>query len=676
MNRLAAETSPYLLQHASNPVDWWPWSEAALEVARSQDKPILLSIGYSACHWCHVMAHESFEDVGTAALMNALFVNIKVDREERPDLDQIYQSAHQMLAQRGGGWPLTMFLSPDGTPFFSGTYFPREASHGLMAFVDVLERVAAAYHEQRDAIASQNESMRGALQRLLPRGEAAQAMDASPISSAIRTLLANFDTRHGGFGVAPKFPHPADLSLLRNVASTGDPQARHAFLFTLRRMAEGGLYDQLAGGFYRYSVDERWEIPHFEKMLYDNGLLIALYADAWAMSGDEFYRRVASETARWVMEYMQAPEGGYYSALDADSEGEEGRYYVWQRDEVAALIEDPVSRELLLEHFGLDLRPNFEGSAWHLRIARSADELAARHGLSERDVQARIDVARMRLLAHRRERVPPMRDDKVIASWNGLMIAGMAHAAGVLGEPAWLDSAQRAMDFVRQPLWREGRLLATWRNGHAQLNAYLDDHAYLLGAALELLQAGFRVEDLSFAGRLADALLDEFEDVHQGGFHFTRHDHEALILRPKPGHDNAMPAGNGTAAYVLQRYGHLVGEPRYVDAAARTLALFYPAMAANPAGYSGLLSALREYVAPPAIVVLRGASAQAWHAALVARAQADALIVSPQSDALPTALDKPMTPSAAWVCRANTCLAPISDLTCLMETLDSGSASA
>ncbi|MFA9440352.1 thioredoxin domain-containing protein [Uliginosibacterium sp. sgz301328] len=676
MNRLAAETSPYLLQHAANPVDWWPWGEAALAAARARDKPILLSIGYSACHWCHVMAHESFEDEGTAALMNALFVNIKVDREERPDLDQIYQSAHQMLAQRGGGWPLTMFLSPDGTPFFSGTYFPREARHGLPAFVDLLERVAAAYHEQRDAISSQNESMRAALQRLLPHGEVAGAMDALPIANAVRSLLVNFDARYGGFGDAPKFPHPTDLVLLRDAAIAGDAQARHAFLFTLRRMAEGGLYDQLAGGFCRYSVDARWEIPHFEKMLYDNGLLIGLYADAWAMTGDGLYRRVASETARWIMADMQSPLGGYYSALDADSEGEEGRYYVWQRDEVAALIEDPVSRDLVFEHFGLDERPNFEAHAWHLRVARSVTDLAARHGISERDAQARIDEARACLLAHRRTRTAPLQDDKILASWNGLMIAGMAHAAGVLNELGWLDSARRAMDFVRRELWLEDRLLATWRNGRAQLNAYLDDHAYLLGAALELLQAGFRVDDLLFAGRLADALLAEFEDTQQGGFHFTRHDHEQLILRPKPAHDSAMPAGNGAAARALQRYGHLVGDSRYVDAAARTLALFYPAMEANPAGYSSLLAALDEYTAPPAIVILRGEQAKAWHAALVARAQPDALIVAPQGDSLPAALDKPMTPSAAWVCRANTCLAPISDLTCLMETLDKGRASA
>ncbi|MFT4172665.1 MAG: thioredoxin domain-containing protein [Rhodocyclaceae bacterium] len=676
MNRLAHETSPYLLQHVDNPVDWWPWGEAALAAARAQDKPILLSVGYSACHWCHVMAHECFEDAEVAAVMNAHFINIKVDREERPDIDQIYQAAHQMLTQRGGGWPLTMFLTPDGTPYFGGTYFPRRARAGLPGFGDLLERVADAYRTQRVAIATQNDSMRVALQRTLPHTAAPAALASVPIAQGIRELLATFDSKNGGFGGAPKFPHPSDLALLREAADGGDADARHAWLLSLRRMAEGGLYDQLGGGFARYSVDERWNIPHFEKMLYDNGALLELYADAYAVTRDDLFARVLTDTAQWVVRDMQSPQGGYYAAFDADSEGEEGRYYVWQRDEIARLLPDETTRAVFMEHFGLDSRANFDDAAWHLYVARPLADVAARLGLSEAAARRRLDAARLVLLNSRQQRVAPARDDKILASWNGLMIAGMARAATVMRAPPWLASAQRAMDCVRQTLWRDGRLLATSRNGQAHLNAYVDDHAYLLHAALTLMTAAFRPQDLRFACVLADALLEDFEDRERGGFHFTRHDHEQLILRPKPGHDNAMPSGNGMAAYALQRLGHLVGEPRYLDAAARALQVFYPSMAANPRGYSSMLLALREHLAPPTLVVLRGqpAAMAPWALAIAERARVHeyAIVVPDGVPDLPAALDKPAG-GGAWVCTGSACLPPAYDLPALMRSLDSPS---
>jgi uncharacterized protein len=676
MNRLAHETSPYLLQHADNPVDWWPWGAAALNAAREQDKPILLSVGYSACHWCHVMAHECFEDTEVAATMNAHFVNIKVDREERPDIDQIYQAAHQMLTQRGGGWPLTMFLTPDGTPYFGGTYFPRRARAGLPGFADLLERVADAYRTQRVAIATQNENMRVALQRTLPHAAGAVELTGAPIARGVRELLAAADMRNGGFGGAPKFPHPSDLTLLRQAADAGDEAARHLWLLSLRRMAEGGIFDQLEGGFARYSVDERWNIPHFEKMLYDNGALLTLYADAYAVTHDELFARVLTDTAYWVQHRMQSPAGGYYAAFDADSEGQEGRYYVWDRDEVARLLPDEITRAVFTEHFGLDARPNFEDSHWHLYVARPLADVAARLGMSEAVARRRVDAARMVLRTHRAQRVPPARDDKILGSWNGLMIAGMARAAAVLRAPPWLASAQRAMDFVRTTLWQQGRLLATCKDGQAHLNAYVDDYAYLLDAALALLQAAFRPQDLAFACALADALLNDFEDTARGGFHFTRHDHEQLILRPKPGHDNAMPSGNGMAAYALQRLGHLVGEPRYLAAAERTLHLFYPAMVANPRGYSSMLMALCEYVAPPTLVVLRGDPhvMASWALAVNERARVhEYVIVVPEASAdLPDALVKPAG-NAAWVCAGNACLPPIHDLPALLRSLDAPS---
>jgi uncharacterized protein YyaL (SSP411 family) len=661
-NHLADQTSPYLRQHADNPVDWYPWSEEALARSRAEDKPILLSVGYSACHWCHVMAHESFEDPEVAELMNRLFVNIKVDREERPDLDQIYQLAHQMLAQRPGGWPLTMFLTPEGAPFFGGTYFPKEQRYNLPGFPQVLERIAQVWREHRDEIGRQNETLLATLEGMQPGAPAHHSeLSAEPIEAALRSLKTNFDSRYGGFGGAPKFPHPAELEFcLRRSAAAGDGAAGRVATYTLERMALGGIYDQLGGGFARYSVDAEWMIPHFEKMLYDNGPLLRLCADAWAATRNPLFARVAEETAAWVMRQMQSPEGGYYSSLDADSEHEEGKFYVWTPEEVRALLtEDEYA--VLAPHYGLDGPPNFENEFWHLRVVRPLQ-----------GGQDLLASGRKKLFEAREKRVHPGRDEKVLVSWNALMIAGMARAAVVFGRGDWLGSANKALGFVRAAMWRNGRLLATYKDGKAHLNAYLDDYAFLLAALLEVMQAEFDQAALTFAEDLAEVLLEQFEDKNQGGFFFTSHDHEKLIHRPKPGYENATPSGNGVAAFALQRLHFLTGESRYALAAERTLAQFHSELSEHPGGHATLLAALEERQQPTRTIILRGPEAEMkrWRGELAQRYAPQTMVIAIGGGAkdLPPVLAKPAGGRVqAWVCEGTSCLAPIDRLERLVE---------
>jgi uncharacterized protein YyaL (SSP411 family) len=560
-NRLAKETSPYLQQHADNPVDWYPWGEEALAEAKRTGKPILLSVGYSACHWCHVMAHESFEDPEIARLMNDLFVNIKVDREERPDIDQIYQVAQAMLTQRNGGWPLTMFLTPEQLPFFGGTYFPDSPRYGMPGFGDLIQRVRHFYDENPEDIRSQGAQLSAALARTAPGGATQRAeLNANALDEANDYLKAAFDREHGGFSGAPKFPHPDTLELLlRRYAALGDPEALELATFTLRKMAEGGIYDQVGGGFARYSVDAAWAIPHFEKMLYDNGWLLRLYADAWAITREPLYERVCAETAAWVMREMQSPAGGYYSSLDADSEGEEGKFYVWTPDEMRALLTEP-EYAVASAAFGLGDPPNFENRHWHLVMARPVSEVARGLGMDADAAQRLLDSAKEKLRKAREKRVRPGRDDKALTSWNALMIHGMARAARVFARADWLASARAALDFIRHTMWRNGKLLATAKDGRAHLDAYLDDHAYLLAALLEMLQADFDARDLAWAGEIGEVLMEKFHDAAAGGFFFTSHAHERLIHRPKPGPDNATPSGNAVAAWALNRLSFFTGE--------------------------------------------------------------------------------------------------------------------
>ncbi len=680
-NRLIGETSPYLRQHAHNPVDWYPWGEQAFARALEERKPIHLSVGYAACHWCHVLAAESFEDEATAQVLNGLYVNIKVDREERPDVDRIYQIAQQMLTQRSGGWPLTMFLTPDDRrPFFGGTYFPKEARFGLPAFRELLLRVAEYYREHEGELRQQSEALMAAFAQLEPppASGAVEVTDA-PLRLCRQALERTFDARYGGFGGAPKFPHPKSLELLLRQWRAGaedetpDLHALYMAGLTLRRMADGGIDDQLAGGFCRYSVDDYWMIPHFEKMLYDNASLLAVYADTHVATGDGFYGRVAGETADWVRREMQSPEGGYYSSLDADSEGHEGKYYVWTREEVrsALTVEE---YEAFAPRYGLDREPNFEGR-WHLHVFRPVEEIASALGSAPDAVESALATSRSKLLQLRESRVRPGRDDKILASWNGLMIRGMAVAARALGREDLAQSAGRSLDFVRRTLWRDGRLLATYNDGRAHLNAYLDDYACLADAVLELQQVRFRADELRFARELLEVLLSHYADEGAGGFFFTSDDHEQLIHRPKSFADDATPAGNGIAAFVLQRMGYLLGEARYLEAAERTVRAGWAMMERYPQGHASLLAALEELLHPPQIVVLRGVpeTIETWRRELARLYSPRRMVLAVPADAagLPAGIaDKaPRGEAVAYVCRGNVCGEPIGTFADLAEAL-------
>jgi hypothetical protein len=680
-NALAAETSLYLRQHATNPVDWRPWGPEALEQARKLDKPILLSIGYSACHWCHVMAHESFEDPATAAVMNQHFVNIKVDREERPDLDRIYQTAHQIINQAGGGWPLTVFLAPDTQrPFFSGTYFPPEQRHGMPAFRTVLEKVAEFYATRRADLQDFGAKLLDVLGQLQPPpGAAGGALQAEPLLTARATLQREFDGQFGGFGEAPKFPHPANLELLlrlwRTSAASDEPdlQALYMTTLTLTRMAEGGLYDQLGGGFCRYSVDPYWMIPHFEKMLYDNAQLLGVYAQAAVATGEPAFRRITAETADWMLREMRSPAGAFYSTLDADSEGHEGKFYVWTPDQVRDLLE-PEEYEAFSRRFGLDRDANFEG-AWHLHTYRALADVATDLSVDEAAVESHIDSARAKLLAVRNARVWPGRDEKILTSWNGLAIGALAQASRTLDRDGLADAALQAMRFLRGHCWRDGRLLAVHAAGESRFPAYLDDYAMLAWGLLSLLEARWDAEALEWATELAEVMLQHFADAEAGGFYFTADDHEALILRPKTFSDDATPAGNGVAARVLLRLGYLLGEPRYLDAAESTLRSAQAAVERYPHGHGTLLMALEEYASPPHILVLRGPQDEldTWRREIDKLYDPHRMIVAVPAGAqrLPEALasKKALGGAVAYVCRGMTCSPPVDTLGNLLRLL-------
>ena len=661
-NHLYSETSPYLLQHAHNPVDWHPWGPQALQKARRENKPILLSIGYSACHWCHVMAHESFEDPAIAAVMNRLFINIKVDREERPDLDKIYQTAHSLLTQRSGGWPLTMFLTPDEQiPFFAGTYFPNVQRHNLPGFADLCQRVVDFYHEKGEEIQKQNQSLIDFMDSMNRQASGdSEILDAMPLDVARQQLEQQYDDSHGGFGGAPKFPHPTSLErLLRHWAGSRDQEqiderALQMTLFTLDRMALGGMYDQIGGGFSRYSVDEFWMIPHFEKMLYDNGPLLSLYSEAFVVSGKPLYRQIVEQTADWTMREMQSADGGYYSSLDADSEGEEGKFYVWDQQELKAVL-DKDEYSAAAQRFGFDRKANFEGK-WHAHIYKG----------TEWNDDPLVESAREKLFAAREKRIRPGRDDKVLVSWNALMIKGMTQAAGTLGNGHYRQSAEQALGFIRQNMWQKQRLFATSKDGRAHLGAYLDDYVFLIDAILELLQLRWNSDDLEFAVQLADVVLQQFADP-AGGFYFTADDHEDLIQRPKTFSDDAMPSGNAIAARVFGRLGHLLGETRYLDAAENTLRAAWPQIQQSPYGHTGLCMVLEEHLYPVENIIIRGdRPAEQWRqeAARHYAPRRQVFVIPADAKDLPGALAErhPQEDVVAYICQGTHCLPPVTDL--------------
>jgi uncharacterized protein YyaL (SSP411 family) len=675
-NRLAGTTSPYLRQHADNPVDWYPWGEEALTRARQENKPILLSIGYSACHWCHVMAHESFEDADVAAAMNAGFVNIKVDREERPDLDQIYQTAHALMTHRSGGWPLTVFMTPGGAPYFAGTYFPKVARYGVPGFLDLLPRLAAAYHERGPAIAEQAERLSRALQSLEPAPAQDDALPSQAGEGALEGLAERFDRVDGGFGGAPKFPHSAELAFcLRASRLHGSAQAEAIARTTLAHMAAGGIHDQLGGGFCRYSVDAEWSIPHFEKMLYDNAALLSLYADAARATGDAAFGDVARSIVGWLVREMRSPDGAFYSSLDADSEGEEGKFYVWTRDEARGALSDD-EWAAAAPYFGLDGPPNFEGHAWNLRVVATIEAVAAKLDTSLPDVQTRLAGARAALFKARERRVRPGRDDKILTSWNALTIAALARASRALAEPRWADLAFEALDTLVRTAWRDGRLHATRHGDQVALNGYLDDYAFVLAALLEALQTRFRRQDWTLAIDVADALLDRFEDRAAGGFWFTSHDHEPLFHRMKPAHDNATPSGNGVAAQALIALGNLTGQSRYVDAAERAVRVFAESLSQSPASQCTLLVALDRLRVPPSTLIVAGEGElpHAWQRRLERDYRPELSIIVLDGTEVPEALRKGAAPphgAAGWLCRGTQCLPPATSLEAIEASLAS-----
>ncbi len=667
-NRLAEETSPYLLQHKDNPVDWYPWGEEAHSRARAEDRPILLSVGYSACHWCHVMERESFEDAETAAYMNEHFVNVKVDREERPDVDALYMEAVQTISGQGG-WPMTVFLDPEGVPFYGGTYFPPDEGRGMPSFRMVMEAVVDAFERQRDEIREKAPQMRtrlGAIGEVEPAGE---SPETAVLKEAVERLGASADMARGGFGGAPKFPPASALELLLARGETAIVER------TLDAMLAGGIYDQLGGGFARYSVDAAWLVPHFEKMLYDNALLARAYLHGWQRLGHERYRRACEETLDWALREMRGPEGGFYSALDADSEGEEGRFYVWTPEEIRAVLGEPTDGANcikfpaqqtgnLMQFYGVTERGNFEGRNI-LHLAGGADATAP-DGLDE---------MRKALYETRAKRVWPGLDDKRLTAWNALMISALAEAGAVLGRDDYLDAARDCAEFIWSELRDEsGTLLRTYKDGRAHLNAYLEDHAFLLEALLTLYEASFEAQWFERARELAGTLMSRFADPRRGGFFTTADDHEALIARRKEIGDHPIPSGNSAAALGLLRLGALSGERSCERAAEGVFRLFTGPATRHPESFAHLLRAIDFHLAPTKEVALVGADL-AELAAVVRAEHRPHLVLAggPQGASQPELLaERPMLDGVptAYVCEGFACKQPVTDAGDLSTLLD------
>ena len=603
-NRLIHETSPYLLQHAHNPVDWYPWGEEAFEKAKEENKPILLSIGYSACHWCHVMEKESFESEAIAALMNEHFVNIKVDREERPDLDEIYMNAVQMLTGRGG-WPMTVFLTPERKPFFGGTYFPPEDRHGMPGFPKILQAVAQAYRDRPQDVQKSVEQILAALSRLTEISESAEPFSPDAIQKAADQLSPAYDPDYGGFGRAPKFPNAGVFDLfLRCYRSSKERRYLEMVTHTLTKMAEGGIYDHLGGGFHRYSVDEKWLVPHFEKMLYDNAQLIRIYVDVFRITQDPIFRRVVEETLTYLLREMLHSEGGFYSTQDADSEGEEGRFFVWEYDEVIKILGEETG-EIFSRIYDVSELGNFEGKNI-LHPILQPEQAAKFFGKEIKEIENLIAEAKAKLLQEREKRVKPFRDEKILTSWNGLMLSGLAEAYKTIGEERYRKAAEKTVEFIFAQMFREGYLLHTYRDGQAKLYGYLDDYAFLAGGLLDLYEATFDRSLLERAVHVTETMINEFWDDAEGGFFYTGKSHEQLISRTKPAFDGSVPSGNSIATQILLRIYHYTGEENYLRRAERTLRIYYNAMMQQPFGFAHMFGALDFYLQKPKEIVVVG----------------------------------------------------------------------
>lgn len=603
-NHLIEETSPYLLQHAHNPVDWYPWSDEALQRARQEDKPILLSIGYSACHWCHVMERESFENEDIAHLMNKNFISIKVDREERPDLDTVYMEAVQALTG-SGGWPLTVFLTPDCQPFYGGTYFPPGDHHGLPGFSRILQTVASAYHTRRDEVESAAEQLVKHMNQVLEVQPSSEPLAADMLDNAYRMIKSVYDPQNGGFGSAPKFPEPMILEfLLRYHHRSGDKEALSMVEHTLDKMAKGGIYDQVGGGFHRYSIDSQWLVPHFEKMLYDNALLSRLYLHAYQVTGKQTYRLVVEETLDYILREMRDSDGGFYASQDADSEGVEGKYYIWTPDEIIETLGEPNGR-LANRYFGITEQGNFEGRNILSRIV-DVKTLASAEGITEQDISARIAEAKKRLLEKRVQRVSPHRDEKMLASWNGLMLASFADAASVLGRHDYLEAAISSATFLTRELYKKGQLTHQYRKGQTDNNGYLQDYAFLSLGLLSLYHATFDERWLSTTLELAKVILDQFWDNTRGVFYDTAHSQEVPVIRPRNIYDNALPSGSAAAAFVLIRLARLTDNVDYEEKTITAIRHVKNLMGQYPSGFGYWLCTLDFYLSAPREIVVVG----------------------------------------------------------------------
>jgi len=600
-NRLIHEMSPYLRQHAHNPVEWYPWGEEALTRAKDENKPILLSIGYSACHWCHVMAHESFENPDIANFMNEHFVNVKVDREERPDLDDIYQKSAQVFMGRGGGWPLTVFLTPDQEPFYGGTYFPPVMRYNLPGLPQVLLGVVEAYRQHPDEVQKNIERVKTGLRRVSSPQPSQEPLNEALLDGAVQDLGLFYEPVHGGFGDGPKFPTVPPLSLLlRQADRTNDHSAQDKVLHQLRRMAAGGIYDHLGGGFHRYSVDDHWLVPHFEKMLYDNTQLVRIYLDGWRLTREFRFKQVVEETLEYVSREMVHPDGGFYAAQDADSEGHEGKYFVWEPAEIKTVLGTELG-ELFCRVYGVTSEGNFEGKSILNRLASAnlqPEEM--------QEVEGALAPARRQLLEVRERRVKPQRDGKILTSWNGLMISGLVDAYQTLGVPAYLSVAEKALDFLLDHAYQQGRLFRTVTEGVGRLNGYLDDYAFLAAALIDTFETTSNPTYLDKACELTEVMMEQFWDQQVGGCFFTGKDHEPLILRMKSGTDSAIPSGNAVAAMNGLRLFYYTGEQDYFDRAEQTLRLFRNQMDQNAYGSAAMLCALDFYLAKPKEIVLVG----------------------------------------------------------------------
>jgi uncharacterized protein YyaL (SSP411 family) len=604
-NRLIHETSPYLLQHAHNPVDWYPWGEEALRRAQAEDRPIFLSIGYSACHWCHVMEHESFEDEQIAALMNEHFVNIKVDREERPDLDEIYMHAVQAMTG-SGGWPMSVFLTPDLEPFYGGTYFPPDDRYGRPGFAKVLLSVAQYYRTRKEEAKGHAGRLRGYLEQMASLRSREGGLGPDLLESAYRRLAGQFDHANGGFGGAPKFPGSMSLAFFlryhrRAKAASALEMAAHA----CRKMACGGIYDQIGGGFHRYSVDERWLVPHFEKMLYDNALLSQLYLEVFQATGDAFFRRVVEETLDYVIREMEQPEGGFYSTQDADSEGEEGKFFVWTPEEVEQVLGEEKG-EVFCRYFDITPHGNFEHGRSVLNVPVPMEGIAKLFRMEAEAVREIVEEGRRRLFEAREGRVRPGRDDKVQTSWNGLMLSSFARACAVLGESRYRIVAERAAAFILDRLLKDGRLLHTYKDGRARFNGYLDDYSFFVCGLIDLYEATFDAGWLRRALDLTGVMLEQFWDEADGGFFFTGRDHERLLVRSRNPYDNAIPSGNSAAAHAFLRLSALTGREDLRERGGRALQVFRDFMAEAPGGFAHALCALDFYLERPKEIALVG----------------------------------------------------------------------